>query len=230
MDINKQIQVFGDSILKEVMLDRNNEHYYMPKESYSKIIEELLSIQIQNNSRFGCTIDKGFRQLQRALDKGLSCDVVLLGYGGNDCDHNWAEVAANPDGEFFPNTPLDVFEKTYRNMISELKARGIKPLLMSLPPIDAEKFFAWISREGLNKENLIKWIGDIQMIYRWQELYSNTVVKIAKDTNSLFVDVRSKFLSKRNFSELICADGIHPTAEGHKLIKEAFLEFATIYI
>ena len=229
MDFNGQVEIFGDSILKGVMLDKKNEHYYLPKKSAAKLIEELLSIQIQNNSRFGCTIDRGFKQLKRAFDGGLFCDIVLLGYGGNDCDHNWAEVAQNPEKEHFPNTPLDVFERTYREMITALNERGIKPLLMTLPPIDSEKFFAWVTRGGLNKENILKWMGDIQMIYRWQELYSNTVVKIARDTNSMLVDVRSKFLSRRNFNELVCADGIHPTAEGHLLIKEAFLEFASKY-
>ena len=230
MKFDGRIQIFGDSILKEVMLDKNNKHYYLPKETNSSKIEKLLSIQIENNSRFGCTIGRGYSQLIKALDKGLNCDTVLLGYGGNDCDYNWSEVAQKPNEEHLPNTPLDIFEKTYRSMIKKLKENGIEPLLMSLPPIDAEKYFAWMTRDGLNKKNLLNWIGDIQMIYRFQELYSNTVVKIANETNNMLVDVRTRFLEKRNFSELICDDGIHPTIKGHNIIKKAFLEFAANYM
>lgn len=65
------------------------------------------------------------------------------------------------------------------------------------------------------------------MIYRFQELYSDTVVRIAHETNTMLVDVRSSFLNKRNFSELLCEDGIHPTEQGYNLIKQTFFEFAS---
>jgi len=226
LDLTQQIQIFGDSILKEVMLDKNNEHYYIPKESSSIKIEKLLPVHIQNNSRFGCTIGRGFEQLGRAINKGLNCDIVLLGYGGNDCDYNWAEVAKEPKAQHLPNTPLDIFEKTYRKMIKELQEKSIRPLLMSLPPIDAERYFDWITRDGLNRESILEWLGDKQMMYRFQELYSNTVVKIAHETGCLLVDVRSRFLDKRNYKELLCEDGIHPTEKGYDIIKQAFVNFA----
>lgn len=133
MKFNGQIQIFGDSILKEVMLDKNDQHYYLPKEPNSTKLEKLLSIRIKNNSRFGCTITKGYKQLVTALDKGLNCDTVLLGYGGNDCDYNWQEVAENPNKEHLPNTPLNKFEQVYHNMIKKLKESGMEPLMMSLP-------------------------------------------------------------------------------------------------
>lgn len=227
MKFNSQIQIFGDSILKEVMLDNSNQHYYLPKEPSSTKLEKLLSIHIKNNSRFGCTITKGYKQLVRALDKGLNCDTVLLGYGGNDCDYNWNEVAENPNKEHLPNTPLNKFEQIYRNMIKKLKENGIEPLMMSLPPINAKNYFSWITREGISKENILAFLGDVQMIYRFQELYSNTVVKIAHETSTMLVDVRSSFLNKRNYSELICDDGIHPSEKGYNLIKQTFYEFAS---
>ena len=230
LNLIENISIFGDSILKEVVVDKDSSHYYTPKETGAKKIAEALSVQIKNNSRFGCTIDKGYEQLQNALNKGLLCDIVVLGYGGNDCDYNWAEVAENPYIDHSPHTPIDKFEKIYLDMINILKEKGIMPLLMSLPPIDAEKYFAWITRGGINKENLLKWIGDIQMIYRFQELYSGVAAKVAYETGSLFVDVRKKFLDKRNYTDLICYDGIHPNLEGHALIDQAFLEFANNYL
>ncbi|HZK69982.1 MAG TPA: SGNH/GDSL hydrolase family protein [Clostridia bacterium] len=230
MNLKKQIAVYGDSILKGIMLDKDSHKYYFSKESVAKSVEELLPVHIQNNSKFGCNIQKGYQQLKSALDKGLNCDIVLLEYGGNDCDYDWAEVSTKPKENHLPHTPIDLFEQTYREIIFELKEHNIKPLMMSLPPIDAEKYINWITRNGLSKENITKWLGDVQMIYRFQELYSNTVSRVAAETGSQFVDVRSRFLDKHNFKELICDDGIHPNAEGHKLISQTFMDFASAYI
>lgn len=230
MDLKKQIAVYGDSILKGVMLDNGSQKYYFSKEGVANKVSQWLPVQIQNNSKFGCTIEKGYQQLKVALDKGLDCEIVLLEYGGNDCDFNWADVSANPEKIHLPNTPINKFEQIFRKIILELNEHNIKPMLMSLPPIDADKYINWITRSGLDKDNIVKWLGDVQMIYRFQELYSNTVTRLAIETKSLFVDVRSRFLDKHNFKSLICDDGIHPNAEGHKLINEAFKEYAAISI
>jgi len=228
VELTKKIAVYGDSILKGVMLDKISQKYYFSKESVVTSVEKWLPFHIQNNSKFGCTIQRGYHQLKSSLDKGLDCEIVLLEYGGNDCDYDWDAVSANPEEIHFPHTPLILFEQTYRKIIFELKDHGIKPLLMSLPPIDADKYFNWITRSGLKKENILKLLGDVQMIYRFQELYSNTISRVAAETGSLFVDVRRCFLDKHNFKELICDDGIHPNVEGHKLINQAFMDFASV--
>lgn len=230
MGLGKQIQIYGDSIMKGVQLDTASERYYLPKENSFALFQEEYPLDIHNNSKFGCTIEKGCQQLEKALNKGLSCDMVLLEYGGNDCDYDWEKVAENPEKEHLPHTEIHTFEKVYRKMLSMLKARGVTPILMSLPPIDAEKYLNWICRTGLSRENILKWLGDVQMIYRFQELYSNTVVKIARETNTLLIDVRSVFLDKHNFKNLICEDGIHPNQEGQKLMKQIFEEFTNNYL
>ena len=40
--------------------------------------------------------------------------------------------------------------------------------------------------------------------------------------NCALVDVRSAFLSSWDFTQLMCADGIHPNAEGQKVILDEF--------
>ncbi|KNZ41628.1 hypothetical protein AKG39_11115 [Acetobacterium bakii] len=227
--MKKQIAVYGDSILKGVMLDKESQKYFFSKESVAKILEKLIPFQIHNHSKFGCTIEKGHKYLTNGLKKGLDCEIVLLEYGGNDCDYDWEAVSASPEENHLPHTPLDLFKRTFREIIAELNEHGIRPLLMSLPPIDAEKYLSWITRNGLSKENITKFLGDVQMIYRFQELYSNTIALIAAETGSLFIDVRSRFLDKRNFKELICEDGIHPNAEGHKLISQTFMDFVSLH-
>lgn len=229
MDLMKQIAIYGDSILKGVMLDKGDRYFSSP-EGAAVIIEKNLPVLVRNHSRFGCTIQKGYDQLSSALTKGMNCDIVLLEFGGNDCDYDWAAVSAQPEIEHLPHTPIALFEQIYRKMIDELNQHGVKPLMMSLPPIDAEKYINWICRNGLSKENIIRWLGDTQMIYRFQELYSNTVARLATETGNLFVDVRSRFLDRHDFKQLICEDGIHPNVEGHKLIQQAFVDFAAVHL
>jgi len=175
---------------------------------------------------FGSTISKGIQLLQRSIDRGLSCEVALVEYGGNDCDYPWADIAENPSGEFSPNTPLEVFAKTMHEMLDTLQAKKIQPILMTLPPIDSMRYLNHICRNGLNKEAILNWLqGDVQFITRFQELYSLKINSIAKETGTVLIDVRSAFLKRRDYSSLICDDGIHPTREGHILIASSFAEY-----
>lgn len=222
--IIKKIEIYGDSILKGVMLDKDTNKYYIGnKENIKKITNEY-PLNITNNTKFGCTITKGYKQLQKDLKKDFDCDYIVLEYGGNDCDFNWKEISLNPNTNHDPNTTLEEFKKIYKQMIITLKEQQIHPILMSLPPISADKYFNWISKD-LNKENILKWLKDVGKLYRYQELYSRTVESIAKEMGCLFIDVRTKFLEKSNIDDYCCKDGIHPNEQGHKLILEAFIEF-----
>ncbi len=189
-------------------------------------LAQTYGLDIHNSSMFGSTISKGIKLLQRAISRGLSCEIALIEYGGNDCDYPWAEIAENPTGEFSPNTPLDVFADGLQKMVETLRAKKIQPIMMTLPPIDSIRYFTHICRTGLNKEAILSWLkGDIQSIARFQELYSLKVNAIAKQTETVLIDVRSAFLQRRDYASLICEDGIHPTQEGHLLIASSFADY-----
>lgn len=230
MDLLRKIQVYGDSILKGIELD-SAEKYVVPKESGWKYLEKQYPLSIVNRAKFGCTASKGLEQLSRALEKGLACDAVVLEYGGNDCDYDWAAVSAHPEEEHQPHTPLPEFIRCCREMIRLLRARGILPIVMSLPPIDAQRYFDWFCRQGLDKPAVLRWLGgDLQTIYRHQEMYSSALCRTALEERALLVDVRTPFLEAKNCRELLCADGIHPNREGHRLIGKVFGEFASQYL
>jgi len=226
-EFTKSLYIFGDSIMKGVMFDKNNQKYVLaPTDSIDEIADSL-HMRIINSSKFGCTIDKGYDRIMRTLSKDDHFDVALLEFGGNDCDFNWVQVSENPEGEFEPKTPLTAFRDYYTKIINELRRHSITPVIMTLPPIDAEKYLNRIVSVGnLNRDNILKWLGDVQMIYRYQELYSNTVSKIAQATGTILVDVRSYFLETRKYYTLMCDDGIHPNEEGHELIRHAIRDAA----
>ncbi len=227
MNLAKQIQIYGDSIMKGILLDKDTNRYYPMKQSDEQQLYANLGLVVNNRSKFGCTIEKGQQLLARAMEKGLDCDVVLLEYGGNDCDYDWERVAQDPDALHEPHTPIHRFEEIYRNMLYSIKRSGITPVVMSLPPIDGERYFRWITRSGLNAQNILRFLGDVQMIYRYQEMYSLAATKLAYETGSLYVDVRSAFLDKRSYKNtLMCEDGIHPNENGHRLIVDELTRFA----
>lgn len=223
----RKIEVFGDSILKGIQLNPENKKYVIDNHIDIELLSRKHEVEIINSSKFGCTIGKGRMLLERCLSKNIKIDAVVMEYGGNDCDYNWKEVAEDPDKDHFPNTPLEVFVKTYKEMIEFLKKKGIQPILTNLPPIDPQRFFDWFCN-GLNKDNVLRWLGSINLIYRHQETYSRAIEKIAQETGCPLVDLRGAFLERQRIENLLCEDGIHPNTEGQKVITKAFSEFEYI--
>ena len=225
MNIKRNVEIFGDSILKGIQINPKNMRYHVDNNIDVETIEKKHSLSIKNFSRLGCTIIQGLTLIEKRLKGGDPvCDAIIMDYGGNDCDFKWGEIAECPEGEHQPNTPLDVFVETYCKIIAMLKEKGIRPIITTLPPLSAQRFFQWFCN-GLNMENILKWLGSVEAIYRWQETYSRAVEKIAAETNTLLVDMRGAFLKHRQIENLLCEDGAHPNTEGQKIITQAFLDF-----
>jgi len=55
MDFIRQIAIYGDSILKGIMLDKSQRYFASPN-SAAAVITQYLPVSIRNNARFGCTI------------------------------------------------------------------------------------------------------------------------------------------------------------------------------
>lgn len=211
------ICVFGDSVSKGVVFDSVHQKYMIIKDSFLNLISRGDHIAVSNYSKFGCTVTKGGEILKRHSDELCNYDYTVLEFGGNDCDFDWAKVADHPDENHIPNTPVSEFESYYANMIDKVKQCGGNPVLLSLPPIDAKRYFSWVSR-GLNAENILHFLGDVEYIYRWHEMYNLAVYRLAMEHRIPLIDISSAFLSTGNYQKLICEDGIHPNENGHKLI------------
>ena len=218
-----KIQIYGDSIMKAVLVDENYKYHQISSQLLDQLQQET-GVTATNRAHFGYTAARGQSVLQRDLDKGLDCQIALLEFGGNDCDHNWLEVAQSPEEEHLPNTPLPKFIDTLKEMALSLRSRGIQPMLMTLPPLDAEKYLGFIGRRGADTKAVLSWLGDVQMIYRWQEMYSGAVALLAARLDLPLLDFRSRFLSRRDYTSLIARDGIHLTQAGYELIYDSFRE------
>lgn len=216
--------IFGDSIMRGMYWDEEAAKYQIWHNDFLGDIQEASGIELVNHALVGSTVERGQTNFDKAVAKGLDCQLLLLEYGGNDCDFDWASIAEQADREHLPKTPLQVFENAYAGLINKARALNMKPILMTLPPIDARKYFAWFSSK-LNPEPLLHWLGDINIIYRHQELYSLAVARLAAAFTCPLIDLRSAYLPKHKLDELIGPDGIHPTPAGYRLIWGEILRF-----
>ena len=212
------ICILGDSVAKGVVLNSDAGRYALLKDSFANRIASEKNIVVKNLSRFGSTVSKGLEMLDRHRSELKNYDHVVLEFGGNDCDYKWPEIAADPAAEHQPNTAPSLFMEQYAEMIREVRNAGSRPVLLSLPPIDAPRYFAWFSRK-ISKEGLLAWLhNDVEHIYRWHEMYNLEVARLAGQMNVPLVDITSPFLKRRDYRSMICSDGIHPNAQGHELI------------
>ncbi len=224
---NREITIWGDSILKGVVLDEQDGKYKVLKNSSVNSFAEITGCSLKNNAYFGMTSTKALNRIANSMDKQPihNNDIVILEFGGNDCDFNWSEVSRSPENEHLPRTTIAAFKNSLQNMITLFKEKGVNPILMNLPPLEPEKYFNWLSR-GLNKDNILRWLGDVAKIYRWQEAYNNAVEWAALQNGCRLINVREGFLISKNYSSHFCADGIHPNEKGHIKILESLLNFA----
>lgn len=219
-----KICVFGDSVGKGVVYNADTGRYEILKMDLETILGKG-NIDLKNYSMFGSTVTKGLSVVRRHTAELKVCDTVFLEFGGNDCDFAWNEVAAAPEKDHQPKTPLGVFAELYTKLIDEVRRAGARPVLLTLPPIDAQRYFDRISK-GLDAKTLLNWLGDVDMIYRWHELYNTEVVKLAARLSVPLIDIRSAFLGRHDYRSLFCEDGIHPNREGQNLIyKTVFNEY-----
>ena len=212
-----KITVYGDSILKGVLLEDGK--YRINREREERLRREH-GLEIRNKAHFGSTIGKALGLIRRDAEKEYEAgELAVLEFGGNDCDYDWAAISADPERSYDCKTPPAVFDGEYREAARLIRQSGREPVLLTLPPIDSRRYLRFICRDGLSQENILRWLGDVDAIYRWQEKYSGMVSAIAEEEGLRVIDLRGGFLRDGHRpEELLCEDGIHPSRLGQGLI------------
>lgn len=221
MQMILDLLVSGDSIAKGVVLDPLRNRYTPIRQNCIALLQNELGATVRNTARFGNTLARGLRRLKDdVLAHRPAC--VLLEYGGNDCDFNWQAVIEDPYRDHQCNTPYETFVRLLRDAVAFLQENGVRPVLMSLPPLNPDAYLGWISgNDPKNAERILAFLGYASRIYWWQERYSAAALTVAHETGAAWVDVRGAFLQRDDFLDLLCADGIHPDPEGHRVIARA---------
>lgn len=209
------IYVYGDSLLKATTPDDDFRYHFHWQELLAG--RETALSAVVNRAKMGATVQKGEALVRHDLQRGIDAKLALVGYGGNDSDFDWTAIAANPEDTHLPRTPLPQFLQTLESITQSLLAQQVQPVLMTLPPIDGQRYFQFISRRA-DGGSILRWLGDVGRIYRHQELYSDAVAALAMTEGLPLIDVRRQFLPMRDLSRYIAADGIHLTMTGYRCL------------
>lgn len=217
-------KIYGDSIMKGTILDAGYRYHAIMNEYLIKLYDRF-GIEVENRARFGITVMRGHSILLRDIDEGLDCELALVEFGGNDSDFKWSEISMEPDKEHLPLTSMADFKQNIASMTEELRAQGVQPIMMTLPPIEPNRYLDFVSRNGNSRENILKWLGYVEKIYETHKSYSDAVAEIAQERIVPLVDVRSAFPSGDALGEYMCIDGVHPDKKGYQLIADSFASF-----
>lgn len=210
--MEKQLMIFGDSVLRGVVFDEETGKY--------RLCKDRLQVQARNFCRMGATSRSGVDTVRKMLDVCDENTVALIEYGGNDCNYDWTRISADPKLEL-PCTVLpEEYESNLNTMVQALSAKGTRVVLSSLFPLEENKFMKYISR-GLSYENILAWLGTVHRLSEWQAYYNDLLLSFAKTHGLPVLDLRS--CVRADASGLFCVDGIHPTEAGHEIIHR-FLE------
>lgn len=211
------LSVWGDSIAKGVIYDETRGRYAICRDSCLMRLSRDDKITIEKNSVMGQTTENGLSRMR--ADSLKPGEVAVIEYGGNDCDLDWKAVSEHPEGPQFGKVPVDKFTRNLAEMVRRARNADMLPVLVLPPPLIAQRYFDWVSR-GLNRENILGYLGDVEHIFRWQANYADHVRGLAEEMNVPLVDIRSCMLAG-DLNELMCIDGIHPNAQGHAVIYNA---------
>lgn len=198
-----------------IIYNEEKGRYAISSKRCTTCLEATLDCKVYNHSNMGATVLDGLASFQKFTP--VPNALCAIEFGGNDCDLNWAEVAAHPLNTIKAKVPLDTYIDKLTEFVLKIRNNNMKPLLVTPLPLHSQRYFDWVTKD-LNKENVLTALGDVNGIYRWQERYAIALRNVASTLKCRVLDLRDLFLAQPNYEKLMCIDGIHPNDEGHRLI------------
>ena len=137
--------------------------------------------------------------------------------------YDWMSIAAQPNSHHAPKMDLVAYKALYTNRIAQARAQGQEPVLVSLPMIDADRYFAFITR-GMSvqeRKNILYWLGgDIMRLRNIHELYNLLLFRLAASQCVHIIDVTSPMLACAHPEHLLEQDGVTLSPEGQALVDD----------
>jgi len=141
---------------------------------------------------------------------------------------DWKAIALNPSGHHEPKIDLVAYKALYINKIAQVRASGKEPVLVSLPIMDENRYFAHIT-QGMSmqeRKNILFWLGGkIERLRNIHALYNLSLFRLAAQQCVHLVDITSPMLASTHFDELLEQDGVTLSPAGESLVNS---ELATL--
>jgi len=218
-----KIVCFGDSITRGVSFVKGR--LRILKDNYPAFLQGFLdnnsNIEVVNKGVFN---DNSTLLLNRVEKDVISehPDLVIICVGGNDCNFHWDEVAKNPEADHVPIVPIQTYLQNMKGIVEKIKASGIKPLLLTLPPLDPVRYYRAIA--GQYGKSISHWISYVGGIEHWHGLYNRSLSLLIEQLEVLSIDVRTAIKKAGDLKDLISDDGIHLTREGYFVMGKKIYE------
>lgn len=228
MDSQLNVLLVGDSIAKGVTYDGERSRHVLLPENVASLVSKGCSVCVENIAKFGSTIDRATRAFLGRITRADAPKPthVAIEIGGNDCDYDWKAIARDPYGEHLPNTPPDEFAKKLEELISDVRENELDPVLLNLPPIDSKRYFDYFTGGDREMgESIMKFLGDVEHIYRWQKSYSDRIEAVGSELEVPVIDIRGAFMCQPDYRAFIAQDGLHPNEAGQQIMAQRVLDY-----
>ena len=137
--------------------------------------------------------------------------------------YDWQAIAADPSAKHNPQMDLVAYKALYTNRIAQARAQGLEPVLVSLPIIDENRYFAFITR-GMSiqeRKNVLYWLGGhIERLRNIHALYNLALFRLAATQCVHIIDITSPMLASDHFNQLLEQDGVTLSPEGQALVDD----------
>ena len=160
------------------------------------------------------------KSIDRRLKGVKAGDYIIIEYGGNYCDYNWAAIAAYPDSDHQPAFSFGQFRETYDYAITRIQSLGAKAALLTLPALLPQRYFDHVSH-NLDHKHILLWLdNDVCTLNRWHDEYNDEILSLAAQYGVPVIDISNALLRLSHTDDCYADDGMHPNSTGHGLIAE----------
>lgn len=137
--------------------------------------------------------------------------------------YDWQAIAADPSAKHNPQMDLVAYKALYTNRIAQARAQSLEPVLVSLPIIDENRYFSFITR-GMSiqeRKNVLYWLGGhIERLRNIHALYNLALFRLAATQCVHIIDITSPMLASDHYDQLLEQDGVTLSPEGQALVDD----------
>jgi len=135
--------------------------------------------------------------------------------------YDWQAIASHPGARHEPQFDLVAYKAQYINGIAQARAKGQEPVLVSLPIMDENRYFAYVTR-GMSvqeRKNVLYWLGgSTERLRNIHTLYNLALFRLAATQCVHIIDITSPMLATAHSEQLLEADGVSLSQAGQELV------------